>query len=215
MGADLKRIAVDPVQIDAYSWPEATLLRYEVFTKFQAELQQDLLMHLDADMMIVDDVGADLDPTTWLSGLALVRHPGFRRPQGAQGLAFYARHPSRAVKDSVLRLGTGGIGTWERRQASRANVSRSNRHTYVCGGTWFGLRDPFLSMVNELAERTRADLDEGTIAVWHDESHLNWYASTHPTTVLGSEYCYAPGFPNLTDISPRIIAVDKADDRTR
>ncbi|MHB1066464.1 MAG: hypothetical protein ACYC2Z_03405 [Candidatus Nanopelagicales bacterium] len=215
MAGDFDRITVNPVPIATLGWPEATLLRYELFDAHHDELGQDLLMHLDADMLLVDDVGAELDPASWPGGIALVRHPGFRRPETSARLALYASHPRMAAGDAVMRVQKGGIGSWESREISRAYVPRRARRRYVCGGTWLGLRGPFLAMVHELATRTRADLDEGTIAIWHDESHLNWFASGNPTALLGSQYCFALGYPNLRDLAPRIVAVDKADDRTR
>ena len=215
MAADFPRLTVNVVPIDALGWPEATLLRYEVFDSHRDVLDQDLLMHLDADMLLVADVGAELDPDRWPGGVALVRHPGFRRPPVPSRLSLYAGRPRMAAGDAVMRVRSGGIGSWESRPVSRAFVPRGARRRYVCGGTWLGLRDPLLSMVHDLAARTRADFDEGTIALWHDESHLNWYAAGHRTALLGSEYCFAPGYANLRDIAPRILAVDKADDRTR
>jgi hypothetical protein len=70
-------------------------------------------------------------------------------------------------------------------------------------------------MIRVLADRTREDLDRGIIATWHDESHLNWFASGHAHQLMDSQKCYAPGYKNLSDIWPEIIAVDKGDDRTR
>mgnify|MGYP001237536795 CR=1 FL=1 len=215
MAGDFSNIHVNPVTIDALRWPEATLLRYEVFDAHRGEIDQSLLMHLDADMLLVDDVGSELRPQDWAGGMALVRHPGFRRPEGRLGASLYAHHPVLAAKDGVRMLRDGGLGTWETDPLVRAFVPRRLRRTYVCGGAWFGLAAPFQDMVDELAVRTRSDLNEGRIALWHDESHLNWFAAHHPTALLGSEYCFAPGFANLSDLSPRIIAVDKADDRTR
>jgi len=109
----------------------------------------------------------------------------------------------------------GGLGSWETKPESLAFVPRQLRKQYVCGGTWMGRGQELLSMIHELAAHTRTDLDAGRVAVWHDESHLNWFAANNATSILGSEYCYAPGFPNLADLSPRIIAVDKGNDRTR
>ena len=50
----LKRIRVKAVAIDALTWPEATLLRYEVFDSHREQLVQDVLVHLDADMLIAE-----------------------------------------------------------------------------------------------------------------------------------------------------------------
>jgi histo-blood group ABO system transferase len=147
--------------------------------------------------------------------MALVRHPGYRRPAGRARLRLYASHPGIAARDAYSEARFGGIGRWETDRASTAFVARRDRSTYVCGATWFGLRASFLAVADELASRTRRDLEEGRIAVWHDESHLNWYASCHEVEILDSSYCYAEGLPGLADLSPRIIAVDKADDRTR
>lgn len=215
MSGDFRRITVNPIPIDALGWPGATLLRYSLFDQHQDALQQDLLMHLDADMQVVAEVGPELRPQDWPNGIALVRHPGYRRPRWSQRLPLYAKHPRMAARDVTLKLHSGGVGSWESREVSRAYVPRERRKTYVCGGTWMGLREPFQAMVHELAERTNADTDEGTMAIWHDESHLNWYASHHDTALLSSEYCYALGFANLADLQPRIVAVDKGSERTR
>lgn len=213
--SSLGRVRVNPIAIAPLTWPEATLLRYEVFTEHHEHLTQDVLIHLDADMLVSRDTGSELSPTTWIGGMALVRHPGYRRPTSPLRLELYSRHPGIAARDVYSELRFGGIGRWETRKESMAFVPRNLRSTYVCGGTWMGLREPFLNLCSELSERTRADLDAGLIAVWHDESHLNWYASQSATTILDSSYCYAVGLPGLRDLEAAIIAVDKSDDRTR
>ena len=74
-----------------------------------------------------------------------------------------------------------------------------------------GRTPEFGRMVAELARRTQKDTSRGVTALWHDESHLNWYASqTHPT-VLPPAYCAVPVYPWLAGVNPRIIAVDKGD----
>ena len=215
MKSHFSRVTVNAVKIDKLLWPEATLLRYEIFDAHREFLQQDLLMHLDADMLLVQNVGPELQPLNWPEGTALVQHPGYRRPRGGSLLAFYGKSPGKLIHDLVTIGRFGALGSWETNPSSRAFVPRRQRKDYVCGGTWMGLREPFLFMVHELAERVRKDLNEGTIATWHDESHLNWSATQNRTALLGSMYCYAPNFPNLADLQPRIIAVDKGDERTR
>jgi hypothetical protein len=211
----LDRVRVNAVEIDALAWPEATLLRYEVFDRHRDQLDQDVLVHLDADMLLAADVGVDLRPDDWRNGICLVRHPGYRRPTGRALASLYAQHPGIAIRDLYSEARYGGIGRWETDATSRAYVPRHDRKTYVCGGTWFGRHDPFLAMVHELADNTRHDLDRGKIAVWHDESHLNAFRSRTDTALLDSDYCFAEGLPGLADLTPRIIAVDKSDDRTR
>jgi histo-blood group ABO system transferase len=215
IAASLTRVEVDVLPIEPLGWPEATLLRYEIFDTHRERLTEDILIHLDADMLIVHDTGAELRPDQWRGGIALVRHPGYRRPGPMGRLSLYGRHPRKALSDVRARMVMGGIGSWETDTRSRAFVAKPDRRVYVCGGTWMGQHDALISLVHELAQRTRNDLDEGTIAVWHDESHLNWYASRNGVTLLGSEYCYAPGYPSVADLTPLIIAVDKGDNRTR
>lgn len=211
----LTRAEVNIVEIDPLGWPEATLLRYEVFDSHRSALAEEVLVHLDADMVVARDTGAELTPIQWRGGIALVRHPGYRRPPMRTRLALYARNPRWAAADARSFQSMGAIGSWETDPTCRAYVPKSERRTYICGGTWMGRSDALLPLIHELAIRTRADLEEGRIAVWHDESHLNWFASRYDVTILGSEYCYAPGFPNLADLDPVIIAVDKGDERTR
>lgn len=213
--ADLRRVTVAPVEIAPLGWPEASLLRYEIFRDHREHLEQDLLMHLDADMVVVDDAGADLDPSNWPGAIGLVRHPGFRRPPGSRRLSLHATHPGLALRDAYSTIRFGGLGRWETDPASTAFVPRSRRSVYVYGGVWFGLRDPLLAMIDLLAANTRADLDERRIAVWHDESHLNWFAAHHATALLESCYAFAAGFPGLADLTPHIVAVEKGNDRTR
>lgn len=215
IAATLQRAAVDVVEIEPLGWPEATLLRYEIFDSHSDFLSEDILIHLDADMRVESNLGVELGSSHWREGIALVCHPGYRRPTGRALLLLYLQHPRRAASDARSILCLGGLGSWETDPASRAFVPKSMRRKYVCGGTWMGKRGPLLDMIHELAGRTREDLNEDQIAKWHDESHLNWFASRSAVTYLDSQYCYAPGFDNLFDLVPIIVAVDKGDERTR
>lgn len=211
----LSRVHVNVIGIPPLLWPEATLLRYELMDSHRNQLSQNILVHLDADMQLVSDLGNELDPSKWVNGICLVRHPGYRRPGGINRAKLYFKHPGISLRDIYSIIKFGGIGRWETDPNSAAFVSRSKRGTYVCGGTWFGLHEEFLSMVHLLATNTRRDLDNGIIAVWHDESHLNSYFAVTETSLLDSDYCFADKFPSLAGVSPRILAVEKNDDRTR
>jgi len=209
------RSHVVPILIPPLGWPEATLLRYELFDQSWGLIQEDLVIHLDADMFVSSKTMFRPAPTEWPNGLAFVRHPGYRRPSLSKCLSLYLHSPKMLQGDIKLWLRLGALGNWETSRDSRAYVPRRLRQTYVCGGTWMGLREPLGRMIRVLADRTREDLDRGIIATWHDESHLNWFASGHAHQLMDSQKCYAPGYKNLSDIWPEIIAVDKGDDRTR
>ena len=211
----LIRSRVIPIEVPPLGWPEATLMRYELFERSWNLISEGLVMHLDADMHVAASPSFQPQPSAWANGLAFVRHPGYRRPSARRMVNLYAKSPKLLKGDLQLRLRLGGLGAWETSQASLAYVPRRHRQTYVCGGTWMGLKKPLGEMIRMLASRTRQDLERGIIAKWHDESHLNWYASYHDHYQFESDKCYAPGYPQLRDLSPEILAVDKGENRTR
>lgn len=213
--SSLSRSRIVPITTPSLGWPDATLLRYELFHESWDQVQGDVVIHLDADMYFVSEAKLDPDPSGWKGGIALVRHPGYRRPRGFKRLKLYLSHPKMLGGDLKLWLRLGALGSWETSKDSQAYVSRNKRLSYVCGGTWMGLREPLGTMISELANRTRSDLHHGIVARWHDESHLNWFASIHTHELMDSEKCFAQGYSNLEDLTPEIIAVDKGTDRTR
>ena len=214
-GLTLTRARVIPVEVPPLRWPEATLLRYELIAGYTDSLSSEVSMHLDADMLVVRDVGYELNAEGWHSGIALVRHPGYYRGEGSW-IASALRSPGSLASDArgFLR-GESGIGQWERREESMAYVPPALRTTYVCGATWFGRTPEFASMCRELASRTTVDRERGLIARWHDESHLNWFAAHHDVTVLDPSYCHGHHGRHLGSVEARIIAVDKGKQWSR
>ena len=213
--AELSRSQVFPIRISNLGWPEATLLRYEVFSEFWHRVREDVIAHLDADMIVARPTYIHPRPELWPNGIAFVRHPGFRRPSQGRRLQLYLKSPRYLKGDFACWCRHGALGSWETSRQSLAYVPRKMRNVYVCGGTWMGLRESLGDMISMLADRTAVDTSRGVVATWHDESHLNWYASRHEHFLFDSEKCFAPGYRNLRDLNPEIIAVDKGEDRTR
>lgn len=211
----LERVRVNAIEVEPLEWPQAPLSKFRLVSRFSGELDQDILMHLDADMLVGGGAGDDLDPSTWKGGIALVRHPGFRRPLTRERTTLYLFSPSMALRDAYRVTFEGGLGTWERNVQSQAFVPRHRRRTYVCGATWLAQRRQMLELCTELGERVDRDLREGIVARFHDESHLNWLAANRSCTILDSDYCFVENAHNLMDLRPRIAAVEKYDDRTR
>lgn len=204
------------IQVETLGWPAATAMRYAIFSCFQDIFSEEFLMYLDADMKIVDDFPGPLEQYFSANQVTAVAHPGYYRPNlPLQRLTYYLASPLRIIRDLRLRILEGGMGQWEKRQASRAFTKRSLRKNYVCGGVWFGGRDVFLNLCRELAEATQHDRDRGITARWHDESYLNAWFARNGNIVASSEYCYSLGSPNLQHLEPRIIAVEKGLDRIR
>jgi hypothetical protein len=211
----LNRIQIQAVQIEPLGWPDAPLAKFQTVIDHEYLLMQDFLIHLDADMRIVSNLGDVLAAHRAPAELVVVKHPGFRRPPGFQRTALYRSHPKFALRDSYRFVREGGLGTWETNRESAAFVRRSLRGTYVCGATWMGERDTLIEACGVLAERVGRDSKRGVVARFHDESHLNWYAAHNRCAILESNYCFVENSPNLKDLEPTIVAVEKYENRTR
>jgi hypothetical protein len=202
------RLSVVPISHEP--WPYPTLRRYEYLLFAKDKVAGDYIMHLDADMVFVDFVD-ELDITKPLveSEIACVSHPGYFRPRGSERVKFYGKNPRKFIQDMKLFLKFGGVGTWEQSASSTAFVPRALRHDYVCGGCWFGTKSGVLEMAESLNRNIELDLQSDFIANFHDESHLNAFIADKKIKILTPEFCYDPGYPQLKDISPKILAVDK------
>lgn len=85
----------------------------------------------------------------------------------------------------------GECGTPERRRESVAFMSPLQDNKYFCGGFNGGNATAFLTMAEGLACNINFDAGNGITAVWHDESHLNWWLQySKPAKVLDPSYCY-------------------------
>jgi hypothetical protein len=198
----LERTEIVPVAIQHRSWPDSTLLRFSDYSEHREQLHSEIVVFLDADMELRAEVGPELSPSTWQRGIALVLHPGFFDPPGA---------PSRSIFRRARNLLTPR-GSWESSTASLAYIPEAQRVRYVCGGVWMGHRQQAVDLCELLARRIDQDADAGVLAVWHDESHLNWWAANHESEILVPEYCYAEGYENLTHLTARIVAIEKPTD---
>jgi hypothetical protein len=196
-------------EIPSLGWPDATLLRYRLISQYTEAIREDILMHLDADMLLHRAISAEELVSGMKNGICLVRHPGYYRPPGMKLLDLYSKNFRTASIDLYLMLKNGGLGLWETRDCSTAFVPRNKRLTYVCGGTWWGYRDEILELCKELSSRIDSDLSVGETAVWHDESHLNWWASVNNPGLADPSYCFAVGYPQLRDLTCIIEAVHK------
>lgn len=213
---------IDPILIDKLGksllvskishqkWPLPTILRYQFLSSISNQVFGRIVMHLDADMLFVGEIDfAKLEDSLGQKGVLLVRHPGYFRPTGREKLKFYLMWPRYLLKDFKTCFRFGGLGTWESNKESRAFVPRSKRKDYVCGGIWLGRRQEIITLCEELSRRVSMDFDHKIVAVFHDESHLNWYQIKNQFNLLNPELCFDPGYPQLRNLTPKILAVDK------
>jgi hypothetical protein len=208
---DLANVNVEAFEIPSYGWPEATLLRYEIFSARFELLDAEILMHLDADMLFNanpwDRVKKQLDKDC----VCLVAHPGFWRPKGAKLFGLYVLNPFLFYRDLRMMISRGAIGAWENDQRSLAYVAREFRRTYFCGGTWFGTRNSIGELLRNLANNVASDSKSGIVAIWHDESHINSWAVKNIHGSENPELCFDLTYPQIKKLTPVIIAVRKVE----
>jgi histo-blood group ABO system transferase len=177
-------------QIDHEPWPMPTLKRYNYFIKEKEFISQfDYCFYFDVDMGLVDKVGDEV-----LSDLVATMHPyqSFYPKQDRS----YDRNPA-----SLAYVPVGGEG-----------------ENYYAGGFNGGSTKRFLEMAEVIADRVNRDLENGVIALWHDESQMNRYLIDNPPTLsLTPSYCFAeeqmgnPQYP----YEPKIIALKKNHNELR
>ncbi len=203
---ELRNIQIDAHQIDNLVWPAATIDRYKVFFESRDLLVQDFLIHMDADMIIHKDFLLELQNFQLNQDITCVAHPGYwRQPLTRRSLRFL----SRQIKDLFLKIRFGALGAWETRPDSTAFVPRSSRENYVCGGVWMGNRSAFIDLCKVLYANVEIDSSRKIMAKWHDESHLNKWASTNDFNLLPPSFCFSTAYPYLTNLENIIEAVTK------
>lgn len=190
-----KRLSIDSqiIEIQRKGFPGDTLYRYHYFSSAEDILRKrtvtpDFVFYLDADMLIVDNVGEEILPTKQKSIVATA-HPGFYN-----------------------RPGNNPLGTPETRQESTAFIPPGRkRPCYWAGGFNGGEFNAFMSMSKTISKRIDIDDQKNIMAVWHDESHLNAYLSEElnieKVKTLNPSYCYPESW-NIP-FSKKIIALDK------
>ena len=177
-------------QIDHEPWPMPTLKRYNYFVKEKEFISQfDYCFYFDVDMGIVDNVGDEV-----LSDLVATMHPY---------QSFYPKEER----------------SYDRNEKSLAYVPVGEEgELYYAGGFNGGSTKRFLEMAEVLADRVTKDLDNGVIALWHDESQMNRYLIDNPPTLsLTPSYCFAEEHMGNSNYpyEPKIIALKKNHNELR
>lgn len=199
-------------EIPNYVWPEATLFRYKIFSDHESDLQDDILIYLDSDMQFDDEMLSTLSPQEWINGLAFVRHPGFSRTPLRSSVALRFSNPSLILQDlKWIKLLPHGMGTWELDKSLKSYVPRSKRKCYFHGAIWMGRKVEIKKMISILAKRIQEDYEAGKIAIWHDESHLNWYGALNQVTILDSRYSWFKKYSHLKNVRPILESIDKTE----
>jgi histo-blood group ABO system transferase len=160
-------------------WPYDTMMRFRVYYESaDAFAGMDYLFACDADMFFADVVGDEI-----LGERVATRHPGFCLP--------HQRHDD-----------------YERDSVSTAYVGPDEGEYYFAGGFYGGSMQEMVTLMFICSSRIDQDLENGFIAHYHDESHLNRYFIDYkPTVILSPAYCH-PGWWDIP-FEQKIMAVAK------
>ena len=202
---------IEIFEIPSWKWPEVALKRYEVINGAIPSIEQDYLIYIDADMIALSEIPSVTDILGNRS-IALTLHPGFWRPVNFEKTFLYLKYLMIATRDLRMRLRLGGLGAWECNTKSHAYIPRRDRRHYFCGGFWLGRKGEIEDQTRELMFQTSKDAQSGVEAKWLDESHLNRWAVTHEGEfkTLTPEYCFDRTYSQLSNLIPKIEAVNKA-----
>jgi len=177
-------------QIEHEPWPMPTLKRYNYFVKEKDFISKfDYCYYFDVDMSIVSEVGDEV-----LSNLVATQHP--YQSFCPKGDRSYDRNPQ-----SLAYVPVGDEG-----------------ENYYAGGFNGGSTKRFLEMSEILADRVTKDLENGVVALWHDESHMNRYLIDNPPSLsLTPSYCFPEEqFQNIDyPFSAKIVALKKNHNELR
>jgi len=173
-------------KIEHEPWPIPTLKRYHYFYKEKEYISQfDYCYYFDVDMRVVGKVREEV-----FGDLVATQHPGFWWKDNTQY-------------------------SYERREESAAYIPYGEGKMYYAGGFNGGKPEHFLKMSEFIVQNVEKDFENGLIAVWHDESHMNRYLLNNPPSLeLTPSYC----FPEAVDYNPggwnvpferKILALEK------
>ena len=103
-----------------------------------------------------------------------------------------------------------GSGTPERNPASRAFIPWGSNNKYFCGGFFGGDSSSFINASETIKRNIDLDLENGIIAIWHDESHINrFFFDNPPNVVLDNHFCAAEEQINIYP-NAKICFLDKS-----
>lgn len=184
-GSDLN---IHKFQISHEPWPGPTLKRFEYFCLSEdLIIDSDFCFYIDVDSMFVKKLDFEsLGMDENLRGMIGTLHPGY-----------YGRN-----------------GTPERRPFSTAYIPQGSNNLYYCGGFFGGSSREFLGTIKLMRENIQKDLENGIIAIWHDESHLNRFFFDNPPAFTLGRGLACPEeqmFQNPEFMEPTIAFLNKED----
>lgn len=152
-------------------FPLDSLFRFEMFWSIREQLlEYDFVFFFNANMIFVGVFGDECLPSARDSGLVALLHP--------------------TLYDKAARL-----YPYERNKRSTAYIPfEKKRYHYYMGSLNGGRSKDYLKLIKKCMENVRADYENGIIAIFHDESHLNCYLNNKKILKLSPSYGYPENF---------------------
>lgn len=155
------------IQQDSLGWPFNTLYRFRMFLRIRAQLQSfSHVIYFNANCVVQKSISFE---DLFAPGVDLVAclHPGF-----------FDKPPA--------------VHTYERRPQSTACVHAGA--VYRAGGIMGGTTQAFLDAASHLVDNIEHDLENGLVALWHDESHWNAYLNQRAPELNLTVHDLSPGY---------------------
>lgn len=162
-------------------WPDNTLQRFDMFNSISNTLEKyDYIFFFNANALFITEIGEEIFPSK--EGLLVVQHPGY-----------YNKRPNKFPL--------------EKNPSSLAYISARQAEVYVQGAFNGGSAKDFIQLIQELKKNIDIDRQNGIVAIWHDESHLNKQILLKPFKLLHPGYVYPEGWE--LPFEKKIIMRDK------
>ena len=161
-------------------FPEDSLFRFDRFLEIKDKLKNyDYTFFFNANMRFVASVGEELLEER----LTAVLHPGYYdKPEW--------RYP------------------YERNKQSKAYIpAHEDNYYYYMGSLNGGKTEDYLALAETCSQHIHEDWEQGIVACYHDESHLNRYLREHSCKPLSPAYAYIEG--EELPFEPKILLLDK------
>jgi len=174
------------INIQHKPWPGMTLLRYHMFCDIEYRLKDsDYIFYIDADMKVIEKIGDEI-----LGDRVAIQHVGYfdKSPEEWEFDRF-------SFSEAYIPVGAGDM----------------YYHATLIGAT----TDNFLHMCHDIKGRIENDFLKPHVPIWHDESYYNKYLYLNPPTkVLDPGYAYFFHWRSDTPFKPKIININKNDDKS-
>jgi len=178
-------------------WPYITLYRFGIIQKHLEDIEKEcgFLLFMDADTQVVSPVSFE---------------EVFKKGKPYTGV----HHPCHALNMPPHNEFPGSLET---NTASKAACKPGDDFSvYWQGCVWGGNIKGARKIIDTLHHRTKQDEENGIIAKWHDESHINRYFLDNKDKVntLSPSFAYPESFTEyMEDYEPKIVHLAKENSK--